>query len=68
NGAVYVIRPKTFRRRATVVSPDALGYIMPPQRSADIDDETDLVCAEALMLRYQSARVAQVTPDREPLR
>lgn len=66
NGAVYVIRPDTFRRRRTVLSPDALGYLMPPQRSADIDDEVDLVCAESLMIRYQSARIAQATQDREP--
>lgn len=66
NGGVYVIRPETFRQRRTVVSPNALGYVMPPRRSADIDDETDFVCAEALMTRYQSARIAQTTPDREP--
>lgn len=59
NGAVYVIRPETFRRRRTVVSPDAFGYLIPPQRSVDIDDETDFVCAESLMIRYQSARIAQ---------
>lgn len=66
NGAAYVIRPETFRRRQTVVSPNALGYVMPLQRSIDIDDETDFVCAEALMTRYQSERIAQATPDREP--
>ncbi len=66
NGAVYVIRPKSFRERRTVVSPAALGYVMPPERSADIDDETDFVCAEALMLRFQAARVARSIPDPGP--
>ncbi|UYO40503.1 acylneuraminate cytidylyltransferase family protein [Rhodopseudomonas palustris] len=66
NGAVYVIRPHIFRQRRTVVSPDALGYVMPPQRSADIDDETDFVCAEALMLRFQSARIARSIADFGP--
>lgn len=68
NGAVYVVRPETFRRRHTVVSSDALGYIMPPNRSADIDDEMDFVSAEALMIRYQSARIAPITPNYESLR
>jgi CMP-N,N'-diacetyllegionaminic acid synthase len=66
NGAVYVIRPASFRQRRTVVPPDAFGYVMPPQRSADIDDETDFVCAEALMLKFQAARIARNIPDDGP--
>lgn len=58
NGAVYVIRPESFRQRQTVVSSDALGYVMPPERSVDIDNEVDFVCAEALMLHFQSERNA----------
>lgn len=66
NGAVYVIRPHGFRQRRTVVSPGALGYVMPPERSADIDDETDFVCAEALMKRFQAARIARNIADTGP--
>ncbi|QQR38392.1 acylneuraminate cytidylyltransferase family protein [Devosia rhizoryzae] len=68
NGAVYVIRPKSFRERRAVMSPDAFGYVMPPHRSVDIDDETDFVWAEALMLRFQSARIAQSIPNLGPMK
>ncbi len=57
NGAVYVIRPRTFRDRSSVVSTGALGYVMPAERGADIDDEADFVCAEALMMRFQRDRI-----------
>lgn len=46
NGAVYVIR------RATALSghwPDPLLYVMPPERSIDIDTQHDLTMAEAML-------------------
>jgi CMP-N-acetylneuraminic acid synthetase len=64
NGAVYVIRPESFRRRKTVISQEASGYIIPPQRSVDIDDETDFVCAEALMKRYQPMRIQNIHTEK----
>ncbi|CCF20881.1 CMP-N-acetylneuraminic acid synthetase [Pseudorhizobium banfieldiae] len=63
NGAVYAIRPHSFRQRQTVVSSGALGYVMPPERSIDIDNEADFVCAEALMLRFQSKRIASLSDN-----
>jgi CMP-N-acetylneuraminic acid synthetase len=49
NGALYVIRPDTFRQRATLMSPAPAVYIMPEERSVDIDDEADFRLAEALV-------------------
>jgi CMP-N,N'-diacetyllegionaminic acid synthase len=49
NGAVYVIRPHTFRKREKVLSDDLVAHIMPAERSIDIDTEEDLKFAQWLM-------------------
>ena len=49
NGAVYVARCDWISRRESFLSPDTRGYLMPRERSIDIDDELDLVLAEALL-------------------
>lgn len=49
NGAVYVIRPRTFREREAVLSADVVAHIMPDTRSVDIDTEADFLRAESLM-------------------
>jgi CMP-N,N'-diacetyllegionaminic acid synthase len=51
NGAVYVARTKALRVAKTFITPATLGYEMPRDRSIDIDDETDLQIADALLLR-----------------
>jgi len=64
NGAVYMIRPESFMRCKIVISPEASGCTIPPQRSVDIDDETDFVCAEALMKRYQPMRIQNIHTEK----
>jgi CMP-N-acetylneuraminic acid synthetase len=49
NGAVYVLRPSTFRARSTVMSDRPAAYIMPRERSIDIDDDWEFLFAEMLM-------------------
>lgn len=49
NGAVYVISAETFLAEGQFYVPPAVPYVMPADRSLDIDDETDLVIAEALI-------------------
>jgi CMP-N,N'-diacetyllegionaminic acid synthase len=49
NGAVYFLRPTTFRQRNTILSAKPAAYVMPAERSVDIDEEHDLIVAEALM-------------------
>ena len=49
NGALYVIRPDTFRQRTTLMSTAPAAYVMPEERSVDIDDEADFRLAEALV-------------------
>lgn len=54
NGAVYVLRPATFRLRSSVLSDRPVAHIMPRERSADIDDATDFELAERyLALRHR---------------
>lgn len=48
NGAVYVARVPWLLEHEGFVGPGTLGYVMPKARSIDIDDELDLVLAEAL--------------------
>jgi N-acylneuraminate cytidylyltransferase len=42
NGAVYVARSKWIRNHAHFISPETMGYVMPRDRSIDIDTPTDL--------------------------
>jgi CMP-N,N'-diacetyllegionaminic acid synthase len=65
NGAVYVARSEWIMNSDSFVGPDTVGYVMPKERSVDIDSEIDLVVAEA-MERYITLRDA-ATPveDRE---
>lgn len=52
NGAVYVIRTEVLRRENTFYPADRIAYIMPPERSLDIDSELDFLIADRLM-EYQ---------------
>lgn len=49
NGAVYVVRRSTLQERNTFSPAGALAWVMPPERSVDIDRHIDLVVAEALL-------------------
>lgn len=49
NGAIYVIDVKEFRREHGFKPQGALGYIMPRERSIDVDTAFDLKLAELLM-------------------
>ena len=50
NGAVYVARCAWLRETRSFLSPETRGYVMPEERSIDIDVPQDLELAE-LMLR-----------------
>jgi CMP-N-acetylneuraminic acid synthetase len=42
NGAIYLIRPEILRAERTFVPAQTLPYIMPPERSLDVDSAWDL--------------------------
>lgn len=50
NGAIYVVRPTTFRQRSKLLSESPTAYVMDAERAVDIDDVRDFELAEALML------------------
>jgi CMP-N-acetylneuraminic acid synthetase len=49
NGAVYVAEVDWFRERRTFMSAETVGYVMPSERSADIDTFLDFRFAEFLI-------------------
>lgn len=54
NGAVYVCRIDWFRKHKIFYTEDTVGYIMPTERSVDIDRELDLMTARWLLQNNSS--------------
>ena len=48
NGAIYLTKTAALRRHRTFLPPDTVGYVMPMERSVDIDEESDWQRAELL--------------------
>ena len=53
NGAIFISKPETLRKYRTFYTPRTLGYIMPPERSIDIDTEFDFMLAEFFLERQK---------------
>ena len=49
NGAVDVTWCKTVMKKGQLYTGDLRGYVMPPERSVDIDNELDFILTEALL-------------------
>ncbi len=49
NGAVYVADAAWLLRTGSFVSPETVGFVMPAERSVDLDDEHDWKFAELLL-------------------
>lgn len=49
NGAVYAARCDWLRRTKEFVNEETLGFVMPPERSLDIDTPLDIEIAELLL-------------------
>ena len=56
NGAVYATR-RAVVNAGQIIGEDCRGYVMPPERSVDINEEIDMAFAEFLLARRQ-ARLA----------
>jgi len=52
NGAIYVSTPEILRKYKSFYCSKTIPYIMPPERSVDIDNEIDFMLAELLMMKY----------------
>jgi CMP-N-acetylneuraminic acid synthetase len=49
NGALYLIRSEVLLRMGSFTPPGVYGYIMPPERSLDIDSPWDLRLADLIL-------------------
>ena len=49
NGAIYLVRRSILMETNSIRGKSICPYIMPPERSIDIDSEVDLITAELLM-------------------
>lgn len=56
NGAVYVANAGWLRKHGSFVGPDTRAYIMPSERSVDIDARMDLLLARAIVADTSSRR------------
>ena len=55
NGAIYAFRRGLIDEIENLIGPDTRPYIMPEERSINIDNETDLLLADLLLQRLKSA-------------
>lgn len=51
NASIYVWWRRTLWKRRRIIQPKSLLYVMPKERSVDIDDAVDFLLAEALLAR-----------------
>jgi CMP-N-acetylneuraminic acid synthetase len=51
NGAVYAFQRNLLEQADTLIGADARPYIMPEERSVNIDNEIDLLMADLLLKR-----------------
>ena len=54
NGAIYAFRRALIVEMDSLIGPDTRPYIMPEERSVNIDNETDLLLAELLIQRMRA--------------
>lgn len=52
NGAIFISTPENLRKYKSFHCSKIIPYVMPPERSVDIDKEIDFMLAELLMRRY----------------
>ena len=53
NGAIYLTRVASFRSTDTLYNDRCFAYVMPKERSVDIDDAFDFLLAEAIIKNRQ---------------
>ena len=53
NGAIYIASSETLSKYRTFYCKKTIPYMMPPERSIDIDDKMDLILAEFFIKQYE---------------
>lgn len=59
NGAIYIVSVEEFRKDRNLYRAGSYAYIMPQERSVDIDTEEDFRLAEYLMGRGEPLRITE---------
>jgi CMP-N,N'-diacetyllegionaminic acid synthase len=54
NGALYLFRTSVFLKQRTFFPPGVYGYLMPPERSLDVDTVWDLQLADLILRSHHS--------------
>ena len=49
NGALYIARIDWYREHRTFVTSETVGYLMPPERSLDVDTALDMTMIRAVV-------------------
>ena len=49
NGAIFISYVDILKKYKTFYTPKTIAYIMPPERSIDIDNEFDFLLAEFIL-------------------
>ncbi|HEY8241122.1 MAG TPA: acylneuraminate cytidylyltransferase family protein, partial [Kiritimatiellia bacterium] len=60
NGAIYLIKTDVLRAEKTFTPRNSVGYVMPPERSLDVDTPWDLKLADLVLSQSTSASRASV--------
>lgn len=55
NGAIYLAKVDWLRRQRSFLSDETIAYVMPPERSVDIDTALDFRLAECLLAQADDA-------------
>jgi len=53
NGAIFITTPEVLYKYKTFYTPRTIAYVMPPERSIDIDTEFDFLLAEFLIKKLK---------------
>lgn len=61
NGAIYVLTPRTLYKYKSFYCDCTIPYIMPTERSIDIDTRLDFMLAELLIKKYDVHSIANKT-------
>jgi CMP-N,N'-diacetyllegionaminic acid synthase len=57
NGAIYLARREVIRRRGTFFTDSTYGYVMPQERSLDVDTPWDLFMADLILTQLREKAV-----------
>jgi len=57
NGALYIARVDWYRTNRTFVTDETVGYVMPPERSFDVDTSLDMTMIRAIVSEETSQMI-----------